>query len=332
MRNVFFSYLRSRLKTLLIFLFFLLLFLFVYSLYHIPFDAAGYASFLAVIFGVVFLAYDFYRFSQKHKQLANQMNILRAGLSELPDVSSPLEKDYQDLVKALYEQTRELSSQMDSRLSEMTDYYTLWAHQIKTPIAAMRLLLQSGDFPQKKELEQQLFQIEQYVEMVLQYLRLESMSSDLELRTYDLDYIVRQAVKKYSVVFIHKKLAVSIKETGYKTITDEKWLTFVIEQLLSNALKYTREGGIEIRPDPCHPETLMISDTGIGIREEDLPRIFERGFTGYNGRMDKKSTGIGLFLCRRILQKLGHQISITSKIGEGTTVRLDFSREKLEKE
>ncbi len=332
MRHIFFSYLRSRLKNLIVFLFFLLLFLFVYSLYHIPFDAAGYASFLAVVFGAVFLAYDFYRFYQKHKQLVSQMGILKAGLSELPDASSPLEKDYQDLVKALYEETRELSSQMDSRLSEMTDYYTLWAHQIKTPISAMRLLLQSGDFPQKKELEQQLFQIEQYVEMVLQYLRLESMNSDLELGTYDLDHIVKQAVKKYSLVFIHKKLAVTIEETGYKALTDEKWLTFVIEQLLSNALKYTRTGGIAIGPDPCRPETLMITDTGIGIREEDLPRIFERGFTGYNGRMDKKSTGIGLFLCLRILQKLGHQISITSKIGEGTTVRLDFSREKLEKE
>ncbi len=332
MRAIFFSYLRSRLKVLSAFFFFLLLFLFVYSLYHIPFDAAGYASFLAVIFGMLFLAYDFYHCYQKHKRLYSQLHVFKAGLSELPEASSFLETDYQNLVKALFEETRGLSSQMDKRLSEMTDYYTLWAHQIKTPIAAARLLLQSGDFLQKKELEQQLFQIEQYVEMVLQYLRLESMSSDLELITYDLDSIIRQAVKKYSVVFIHKKLSVAIEKTGYKVLTDEKWLTFVIEQLLSNALKYTRKGGIAIYPDPNRPETLLLSDTGIGIREEDLPRIFERGFTGYNGRMDKKSTGIGLFLCQSILQKLGHRISISSKVGEGTTVRLDFSREELEKE
>ena len=195
----------------------------------------------------------------------------------------------------------------------------------------MRLLLQSeAGAPFVPELEQELFKIEQYVEMVLQYLRLESMSSDLTLAEYPLEDLVRQAVKKYSVVFIHKKIALKLEKFSCRVLTDEKWLVFVLEQLLSNALKYTPRGSVSIRMAPGGQKTLIIEDTGIGIHPEDIPRIFERGFTGYNGRMDKKSTGIGLYLCRKILNKLGHTIRIVSTPGVGTKVLIDLSRGSIE--
>ena len=209
----------------------------------------------------------------------------------------------------------------------MTDYYTLWAHQIKTPIAAMRLLLQEESRP---ELEGELLKIEQYVEMVLGYLRLGSDSTDYVFRECGLDALVRQSVRKYARLFILKKISLDFQETGRTVLTDEKWLSFVVEQLLSNAVKYTPEGGlVRVYGDG---ETLVIADSGIGIRPEDLPRVFEKGFTGFNGREDKKSTGIGLYLCRQVLDRLNHRISITSRLGQGTLVRLDLSRARREVE
>lgn len=207
----------------------------------------------------------------------------------------------------------------ESAQQEMMDYYTLWAHQIKTPLAAMQLLL-TEDPPDRSALSAELLKTEEYVEMVLSYLRLGCDTTDFVLRRCSLDGIIRAALRKYARLFILKKITLQFHETGRTVLTDEKWLGFVVGQLLSNALKYTPEGGtIRIYGDG---ETLAVADTGIGIREEDLPRVFEKGFTGYNGRAEKKSTGIGLYLCRRILTKLGHELTITSRPGQGTIARL----------
>lgn len=186
-------------------------------------------------------------------------------------------------------------------------------------------LLQEDDSPHRGELEMELLKIGQYVEMVLSYLRLDSDSTDYVLREYPLDDILRQAVRKFAKMFILKKITLDFQETGKTVLTDEKWLLFVVEQVLSNALKYTPAGGtIRIYGDGA---TVVIADNGIGIREEDQARVFEKGFTGYNGRADKKSTGIGLYLCRQVMDRLNHGISLTSRPGQGTLVRLDLSRE-----
>ena len=162
------------------------------------------------------------------------------------------------------------------------------------------------------------------------YLRLDSGSTDYVLKNYDLDDIVRQAVRKYASQFIRKRIRLIYGSLSCQVLTDEKWLLFVIEQVLSNALKYTRSGEIEITVEA--PKTLCIRDTGIGIAAEDLPRIFEKGFTGYNGRSDKKASGIGLYLCRRICGRLNHKMTVTSEVDVGTEVRIALDRKALEVE
>ena len=159
--------------------------------------------------------------------------------------------------------------------------------------------------------------------MVLSYIRLGSNENDFVIKEYDLDNIVRQAIRKYAPLFIRKKINLDFQPTTYKVLTDEKWLVFVIEQLLSNAIKYTNKGKISIYP--LEDKKLVIEDTGIGISKEDIPRIFDKGFTGYNGRTDKKATGLGLYLCKNILDKLSHKISIESEVGVKTKVILDLS-------
>ena len=192
------------------------------------------------------------------------------------------------------------------------------------PLGEDRERLQQQREKRRDEELQQLFAIEQYVNMALSYMRLGSETTDFVLRQTDLDGVIRMAVRRYARHFISKKIALHYEETGARVLTDEKWLGFVIEQLLSNALKYTHEGSITIGMEKGR---LTITDTGIGIRAEDLPRVCEKGYTGYNGHANQKSTGIGLYLCSTILKKLGHSFTITSQEGTGTRVTIGFPEE-----
>lgn len=207
------------------------------------------------------------------------------------------------------------------------DYYTTWVHQIKTPISVMRMNLQGEDTEEHRELLAELFRVEQYVEMALNWMRLGSDSKDFLFREYALDGIIRQAIRKYAPQFIRRRIRLVYEPAEGKVLTDEKWLLFIIEQLLSNAVKYTQQGSVSIRVVP--EKVLEIEDTGIGIAPEDVPRIFEKGFTGYNGRADKKSTGLGLYLCRLTAEKLSHKISVESQVGVGTKVSIDLHSDTL---
>lgn len=326
------AYLKSRIRVIAAFVLFMLVFALVYALYHLPLEPVVYSAELVTALAVIFASLDFWQFHQKHQRLTATINAATAGVGELPKPRDLLERDYQSLIRVLAENRAELISQFDNRQTDMSDYYTLWAHQIKTPISAIGLLLQTeeGDRERTRAYEQELFKIEQYVEMVLQYLRLESMSSDLILVEYDLAEIVRQAVKKYGIIFINKKISLELEELNCRVLTDEKWLGFVLEQIISNALKYTNQGKISIYLDEQSEKTLIIEDTGVGIRAEDIARIFDRGFTGYNGRMDKKSTGIGLYLCQQVLEKISHTITVTSQVGQGTRVSIDLATRGFE--
>jgi hypothetical protein len=204
----------------------------------------------------------------------------------------------------------------------MVEYYTVWAHQIKTPIASMRLHLQNEDSALSRKLISDLHRIEQYVEMVLTFLRLNAKSTDYLIKELDLDTIVKKEIKKFSTDFIDRKLSLVYKPLHTTVISDEKWLSFVIEQIISNALKYTSSGAITISLEK--EKTLRIQDTGMGIAPEDLPRIFENGYTGHNGRKDQKSSGIGLYLCHRICANLGHTITVQSTVGVGTAVDINL--------
>ena len=286
---------------------------------------AGYTALLSTALALLLALPDLRRFALRHRQLSDALKSIRVSDEQLPPPENLIEEDYRQLIRALGEEKQRQASAMDLRMSDMQDYFTLWAHQIKTPIAAMRLILQTKPENSAMEIEGELFRVEQYVEMVLNYLRLDSDSTDFVFRTCALDDIIRQCVRKYAKQFIRKRIRLEYEGTALQVLTDEKWLCFVIEQILSNALKYTSAGSIRIF---TQGETLVIADTGMGIAPEDLPRVFEKGYTGYNGRTDKKATGIGLYLCKRILNRLGHEISISAQVGKGTRVSIDLSREE----
>lgn len=324
-----FQYVREHLRLLLAELGFAAIFSFVFYLYHLPLRAVLYPAAICAILGAVCLGISMYQAYKKHRLLeklaAGRGNMVR---NELPVPESVKEKDYQAIIQKLCMEMQAMEQQYTDSGREMTDYFTIWVHQIKTPIASMRLNLEAEDTRLSQRLKSDLLHIEHYVEMVLTYFKMGSESTDYVFTTVSLDKIIRENIRKLRGDFIIKKLRLVYEPADETVVSDEKWLSFVIEQLLSNALKYTARGSITIALE--QPKTLIIRDTGIGIAPEDLPRIFEKGYTGGNGRRDKRASGLGLFLCREICKRLGAEISVTSRIEEGTTVKINLSQDPPE--
>ena len=250
----------------------------IFWLYGLPGEAIVYLLCLCCIGTSFWAVLSFVRFWRKHKILRKMEEAIFVTAEDLPETTTLIEEDYQHLIQRLVRENRQRQAAADSMLEDLTSYYTLWVHQIKTPIAAMDLLLQAGP-DRATEMEIELQKIAQYVDMVLQYLRLDSTAKDLVLQRCQLDAVVRQTVRKYAKLFILKKIQLVFQETKWEVLSDEKWLCFLLEQLLSNALKYTPEGG-KISIFLEGETNLVIADTGIGIAPEDLPRVFEKGFTG----------------------------------------------------
>ena len=232
-----------------------------------------------------------------------------------------LEGACQAIVRALAQGHQEASRALETAQNENLTYYTLWVHQIKTPIAAMRLVLRENDSAEALVLRQELFKVERYAELALQYVKLREIANDLVIERCDLGRIVRESVKKYGLLFVYKGLSVEIAPLAGSVVSDAKWLGFILEQLLSNAVKYTNEGGVKVCMESGR---LVIEDSGIGIRPEDLPRIFEKGYTGYNGRVDTRASGVGLYLTRQVADALAIRIDVRSQLGHGTRVALSF--------
>lgn len=330
MKGFFRLYLRAQRRGMLFWGFCCLIFTVSFALYGLPLGAVLYPAALCAAAGGIILLLSL----RKSRAVCQELSLMQPHPADLPDelpaAQSPQEQAYQALLLALHADRQKLKSNMNARYHDMTEYYTVWAHQIKTPIAAIRLALQNEDTPLSRRLTGEVGRVEQYVQMALTYLRLGSDSSDYVIRSCALDDIVRPAVRRFAGEFIQRKIQLNYQMLNYTVITDEKWLGFVVEQVLSNALKYTPQGSVSIYMEP--EGVLCIRDTGIGIAPEDLPRVFEKGYTGSNGRTDKRATGIGLYLCRRILAKLGHSITIVSTPGVGTTVRIGLEQDALEVE
>lgn len=302
----------------------------VFALYHLPLEAAAYPAGLCLLLVAAFTLRDYLRYRKKHQILRKAAELPENLLSTLEKYPEPLDQDYIAIIRALLLREQAMEGQSRERYQDMLDYYTTWAHQIKTPIAAMALHLQTQDSALSRSLREELQRIEQYVEMVLCYLRLGSSSTDYVFREYRLDGIIKGAVRRFAGQFISRGLALRYAGTDKTVVTDEKWLTFVLEQVLSNALKYTLSGEISIYLE--EPTVLCVRDTGMGIAPSDLPRIFEKGYTGVNGRSEKRSSGLGLYLCAEICRRLGIGLSAESVPGEGTTIRMDLSQNPLRPE
>ena len=318
------SYLKKNIKVYILFVVFIAIFFIMFYLYNLPLEALIYTGSFCFLASVIASFSDFVNYRESYKKLKFlEKNILN-DLEDLPKSLDIRIDYYHKIIEKLYEELEKLTQENRQKNTDMVDYYSMWVHQIKTPIAAMNFLLDNEEVDQKI-LQQELFKIERYVEMVLTYIRLDSISSDYVITKINLDEVVKDSVKKYATIFINKKIKLNYVSHETMVISDKKWLSFAFEQILGNSVKYSSAGG-EIIIETCENK-LVIEDNGMGIKEEDLPRIFEKGFTGFNGRYEKKSSGLGLYLCKKTLDKLGHHVEISSKVGEGTRIEIIFPKE-----
>jgi len=327
------SYLKDRIAFVVLLTAIFVVNIIVHILYKLNMDSFFYGWQLTGVIIVGVFAFDFIRYVKKHSMLqrilANPEDICSGmALANVEEMSgeilvgkSLIDRDYRNIIKKLGNICAENRNEFAGKRKDTIDYYTTWVHQIKTPISVMRMSLMAEDTDKNRELLTELFRIEQYVEMALNYVRLDSESSDFVFKDIAADKIIRESIRKYAPVFIRRKTGIKYEGTDLVVVTDEKWLSFVLEQILSNAVKYTEGGTVTVNAENNY---ISIKDTGIGISKEDLPRIFEKGFTGYNGRADKKATGLGLYLCKNICDKLGVYISAKSEVGKGTEIILEF--------
>lgn len=323
-----FNYVKTKRNTLLMLLLFSAVFGFVMYLYRIETEATLYAAALCLFFSAVYGFIDFILYYKRHRDMRLVLASVLTSLDGMPRPRDLCERDYDALVRELYAHKNELERRARAAEDDSRDYYARWVHQIKTPISAMRLLLADGQ-ADLSALSSELLKIEQYVDMVLGYQRLSSEQSDLKLGRFRVDDIIKSSVKRFAPLFIQKKLSLVYEGTELTALTDRKWLEFAIEQLLSNSLKYTRRGEIRISTEGSK---IVIEDSGIGISPEDIPRICQKGYTGYNGRGDERATGLGLYLCSSTLKKLGHSLEITSQPDVGTRAVIDLKEAELEVE
>ena len=326
--TVFKEFLKIKRSSVLLFALLMVILCVTAYLYSLTAEAVIYTAVLwAVAVTAVFTA-EFLKFRKKSIQLDKIKSKLPAMREYMPEPSDAVEKSYNEIALSLLEEKNRVEAREAAKLKDLNDYYTMWVHQIKTPISAMNLLLQQKP---DGEMSEQLMKIEQYVEMALTYVRCGDDASDFVIKNTSLDCVIKSSVRKFAKSFVRKKIKLNYTETGLKVLTDEKWLLFVVEQLLSNAVKYTPPGGT-VSVFVKSPKTLCICDTGCGIDKADLPRIFEKGYTGQNGRAEKSATGLGLYLCKRILTQLGHEIRAESEPGKGACFCIDLAQAPLQVE
>lgn len=315
------SYIKKNLKIYLLLIVFIFIFVLIFYLYNLPFECLFYGGLLCFLVSLIASIIDYNNYRRSYIDLKYLETNILSSMEDLPKSLDIRVEYYQKIIERLHNEVERLKIEDNKKMEDLADYYSMWIHQIKTPIAAMNFLLDNEE-TDVKVFKQELFKIERYVEMVLTYIRLGSETSDYVITSIDLDEVVRENIKKYATLFINKKIKLNYVSHETYVISDKKWLGFAFEQLLSNAIKYTKSGG-EISINISESE-LIIEDNGIGIYEEDLPRIFEQSFTGLNGRYEKKSSGLGLYLCKKTLDKLQHKIEITSEINKGTKVEVTF--------
>lgn len=321
-------YIKQHIRGIAALIFFGILFALSFLLYHLPLEALVYPTLLCILLGIVFVLIDFNRVRNRHLHLMEIKKLTAAMMETFPNAEGVEERDYQEIIQTLQTEIANLETASNTEYQNMIDYYTTWVHQIKTPIASMKLNLQKEDTRFSRQLSSDLFRIEQYVEMVLTYLRLDSATGDYVFKEHCVDIILKPCIRKFAAEFITRKIRLEYQPIMENVVTDEKWMSFVLEQVLSNALKYTGEGG-SVKIYMTEPKILCIEDTGIGIAPEDLPRIFEKGYTGYNGHTDKRASGIGLYLCKRICKNLSAEITAVSEPDRGTTIRINLEQYNL---
>lgn len=299
----------------------------------ISLDNLAYINFVCWTLFVSYLLVEFI-YLRSHYKIVNEIieNQSEEISNSLPKPKTYEQNLYNKLVKKVYKYENEKFKKLYLDKIENMEFITSWVHEVKTPIAVSRLIIENSSDKPKEDIldsiEEELSRIDNYVEQALYYSKIDDFSKDYFINEIDLGKVVKEIVKKNAKTFIVKRISLDIHNNEFSVLTDKKWLLFILDQVLSNSLKYTDKGGkIEILGEEDEKEKrLIIKDNGVGIKPEDISRVFHKGFTGYNGRINNKSTGMGLYLAKKLCNKLSHDITLESTYGEYTKITLHFPK------
>lgn len=235
-------------------------------------------------------------------------------------------EDLKETVKHLENELTEVKNQQVEYRNDVESYFLTWVHQIKTPITASQLLLERNEDNVINRVRQEIVHIDNYTSLALSYLKLMNEESDMTISSVSVNELIRPLIMKYRIQFIEQHTKIHYEKCEEKLLTDAQWASIMIEQILNNALKYARGKDIWIEFD-SDEQILMIKDNGVGISKADIPKIFDKGYSGYNGRLNEESSGIGLFIVEHISNHLNHSVEVESELGEGTTFKIHFPKE-----
>jgi signal transduction histidine kinase len=330
------SFLRDRIF-LILFYFILMLFISLVIYFNnavkISIGNIAYINIAGFIMFILYLIFGYLK-NKKYYEVIKYIvdNQKENIINSLPTPLNHEQRLYQELLMKINEEFNLKIDKLYEGKKENVDFMNSWVHEIKTPIAASRLVIQNSVNKSKEEtlsnLEDEIEHIEKYVEQALYYSRLDSFSKDYLINEINVHTLIIELVKKHAKEFIGKKIKIEISDLEFTIDSDKKWLFFILDQVLSNSLKYTANNGI-IKISGilnANEKQLIIEDNGIGIKSEDIYRVFDKGFTGYNGRENFKATGMGLYLSKNLATKLGHHITIESKYCEFTRVTVHFPK------
>ncbi len=327
------SFLSDHLVTILLYAALFVIILFVLSLFRVHALILWTIALLGCFFGVLILVYEFMRRHHYYHQLFATLDQLDQKYLIHELIPEPTFLDGKLFHQVLYENDKAMNEHIriyQESIEEFKDFIELWVHEVKLPIAAGQLILHNNPGAMNKKLREQFQRVEDNVEQVLYYARSENSEKDYLIKYCSLDEMVQNVIRKNKDALLYGGIRIEFEPSDAFVYTDSKWLEFIINQIMSNAIKYgaKEEGHIHVWIEEDQKETrLSIGDNGIGIPEGEVPRVFEKSFTGSNGRFIRSSTGMGLYLCKQLCQKLGHGIALTSIENEGTTVTITFYKD-----
>lgn len=325
------DYLKSNKVYILLYILFILLFninVYIDPGIDMGKDSLIYLNLIFALALVLFIIYDFFKKKKEFDTILDTVKVIDS-VDVNEEFKDGIEKELIRQIKEEHIYWMNKMEKIEDELKDANDYMTDWIHQVKIPISILEIMSKRVDDAEiSKNINREIKRIDSLVEQALYIIRSGEYSSDFSIEEVEIDKVIRNVIKKNRYLFIYNKLEIDISEIGFSVYTDRKWIAHIIELIIDNACKYSREGGkIEIFSEQREKSRIIhIKDYGEGIDKVDLDRIFEKGFTGKNGRNRFKSTGMGLYISKKILTALGDDIEVNSVEGEFCDVSIIFNK------
>ena len=329
-------YLKDKLYFIILFLTFLSLIILLLVGFKVYLELIIVIISLLVIFAILVLITEYLKKRNFYNEFINIVDKLDKKYLVIEMLNPPNFQEGEILYNKLYEINKSMLENIKNyeiSMNDFKDYIEMWIHEVKIPLSSLILMIHNNKNNISSKMVDQVNRLDNYVDQVLFYVRAENAEKDYLIKKTYLNKVINKIALKNKDYILENNIDFNVLNCEKKVLTDSKWLEFIIDQIINNSIKYKREivsSFIKIYTEENNEEIrLIIYDNGIGIDAKDLPRVFDKTYTGTNGRLKSKSTGMGLYIAKNLCEKLGHKIAIESKVNEYTKVIITFNKESI---